>query len=99
VLQKLLAPCEALMRGLKLGQKFALIAVALIAPLAFVTYSYVSGQRTQVAFSATERAGVIAVRPLVELLGAVDEARAGAAQAKRSRSRASSLRPTEPISR
>jgi hypothetical protein len=41
VFQKLFAPCEALMRGLKLGQKFALIAVALIVPLAYVTYSYV----------------------------------------------------------
>ncbi len=75
---KLFAPCEALMRRLKLGQKFALIAVVLIAPLAFVTYSYVSAQGKQEAFSAKESAGLIAIRPLVALLGAVDEARSGA---------------------
>ena len=67
------------MRRLKLGQKFGLIAVVLIAPLAFVTYSYVSAQGKQEAFSTKERAGLIAVRPLVALLGAVDEARSGAA--------------------
>ena len=76
---RLFAPCEALMRRLKLGQKFALIAVVLIAPLAFVTYSYVSAQGKQEAFSTKERAGLIAVRPLVALLGAVAEARSGAA--------------------
>ena len=80
VFLKVFAPCEALMRRLKLGQKFALIAVVLVAPLAFVTYSYVSAQGAQEAFSAKERAGLIAVRPLVALLGAVDEARSGAAQ-------------------
>ena len=79
VFLKLFAPCEALMRSLKLGQKFALIAVVLIAPLAFVTYSYVSAQGKQEAFSTKERAGLAAVRPLVALLGAVDEARSGAA--------------------
>ena len=52
---KLFAPCEALMRRLKLGQKFALIAVVLVAPLAFVTYSYVSSQGKQEAFSTKER--------------------------------------------
>ena len=76
---ELFAPCEALMRRLKLAQKFALIAVVLIAPLAFVTYSYVSAQGKHEAFSIKERAGLIAVRPLVALLGAVAEARSGAA--------------------
>jgi hypothetical protein len=47
--------------------------------LAFVTYSYVSSQEKQEAFSTKERAGLVAVRPLVALLGAVDEARSGAA--------------------
>jgi methyl-accepting chemotaxis protein len=79
VFLKLFAPCEALMRRLKPGQKFALIALALIVPLAFVTYSYVGGQRKQVAFSAKERVGVTAVRPLVDLLAATDEARSAAA--------------------
>ena len=79
VFVRLFAPCEALMRRLKLGQKFALIAIVLIAPLAFITYSYVSAQGKQEAFSTQEQAGLIAVRPLVALLGAVDEARSGAA--------------------
>ena len=68
------------MRRLRPGQKFALIAAALIIPLAFVTYSYVAGQRKQVEFSAKERVGVAAVRPLVELLAATNEARSAAAQ-------------------
>ena len=79
VFLKLFAPCEALMRRLKLGQKFALIAVVLLAPLAFVTYSYVSTQGKQEAFSTKERAGLTAIRPLVTLLGAAAEARSGAA--------------------
>jgi methyl-accepting chemotaxis protein len=59
--------------------KFAVIAFVLIAPLAFVTVRYVREQSRQISSAARERRGVVAVRPLVDLLGALDAARAGAA--------------------
>ena len=70
---------------LKLAPTFTLIAVVLMAPLAFVTVSYVDAQNKQAAFSEKERVGVTAVRPMVELLAAAGDARSGAAQADRSR--------------
>ncbi len=78
--RKIFAPCERLMRRLKLAQKFALIAIVLVAPLAFVTYSYYVTQNKQVVFADQERAGIVAIRPMVELLAAVGEARSAAAQ-------------------
>ena len=79
--RKIFAPCERLMRRLKLAQKFGLIAIVLVAPLAFVTYSYYDTQNKQVVFADQERAGIVAIRPMVELLAAVGEARSAAAQA------------------
>jgi methyl-accepting chemotaxis protein len=67
------------MQRLKLAHKFGLIAVVLIAPLGFVTGSFVGAQNMQVAFSAKERLGVTAIRPLVELLAAASDARSDAA--------------------
>jgi methyl-accepting chemotaxis protein len=78
-LQTLFIPCEQLMRRLKLAQKFAVIAVVLVVPLGFVTNSYLAVQNKQVAFSSKERVGVAAIRPMVDLLAAVDDARSGAA--------------------
>jgi methyl-accepting chemotaxis protein len=74
------APGEALMRRLKLAQKFGVLAVVLLVPFVFVTNSYVSVQNDNRDFSAKERLGVVAIRPMVELLGAVGEARARAAR-------------------
>src|SRR5687768_15931383 len=64
---------------LKLAPTFAVIAVVLMAPLAFVTANYVDAQNAQVAFSAKERVGVTDIRPMVELLAAVGDARSRAA--------------------
>ncbi|HWW52323.1 MAG TPA: methyl-accepting chemotaxis protein, partial [Acidimicrobiales bacterium] len=79
-LARLFLPCEWLMSRLKLAQKFAVIAVVLIVPLVFVMTSYLGLQNRQVAFSSKERVGVVAIRPMVELLAAVDAARSGAAR-------------------
>lgn len=73
------APSERLMRRLKLAQKFALIAVVLVVPLTFVTYSYYVTQRKQVTFADRERAGTAAIRQMVELLAGVTDARSAAA--------------------
>ena len=76
-------PSEALMRRLKLPQKFALIAVLLVTPFAFVAKSYVDAQTSQADFAAGERSGMVAIDPMTRLLGAVDDARAAAAAGTR----------------
>jgi methyl-accepting chemotaxis protein len=78
VFQKVFAPCERLMRRLNPAQKFALIAIVLVAPLAFVTDRYYVTQNKQVVFADQERAGIIAIRPMIGLLAAVDDARSAA---------------------
>jgi methyl-accepting chemotaxis protein len=75
-------PCERLMRRLKLAQKFALITVVLVTPMAFVAISYIGGQNTQAAFAVKERAGLAASRPMLAMLGAVDRARSAAAHGR-----------------
>lgn len=83
--QSVFAPCERLMRRLKLTHKFALIAIALVAPLAFVTYSFYETQNKQVVFADQERLGVVVVAPTIDLLAAVDDARSAAAHNDASR--------------
>jgi methyl-accepting chemotaxis protein len=79
VFQRIFAPCELLMRRLKPAQKFALIAIVLVVPLAFVTDRYYVTQNKQVVFADQERAGIVAIRPMIDLLAAVDNARSAAA--------------------
>jgi methyl-accepting chemotaxis protein len=67
------------MRRLRLATKFALIAFALLVPLALVARSYVGLQNDQVEFSTRERAGVVAIDPLMELLAVAGDARSAAA--------------------
>jgi methyl-accepting chemotaxis protein len=73
------APSERLMRRLKLPQKFALIAIVLVTPLAFVAVSYISAQDTQAGFASKERVGIQGIDPALALLSAVDAARSAAA--------------------
>ena len=80
MLWRVFAPCEWLMRRLKLAHKFGLIAIVLVAPLAFVTYSFYETQNKQVVFADQERLGVVAIAPIVDLLVVVGEARSAAAQ-------------------
>ncbi len=83
--QTIFAPSELLMKRLKLAQKFAVIAVVLLIPAAFVTNSYLSLQNSNIDFARNERAGVVAIRPMVDLLAAVGDARGGAARGEPSR--------------
>jgi methyl-accepting chemotaxis protein len=83
--QTIFAPSELLMKRLKLAQKFAVIAVVLLIPAAFVTNSYLSLQNSNIDFARNERAGVVAIRPMVDLLAAVGDARGSAARGEPSR--------------
>jgi methyl-accepting chemotaxis protein len=78
-------PSELLMKRLKLAQKFAVIAVVLLIPAAFVTNSYLSLQNSNIDFAKNERHGVVAIRPMVDLLAAVGDARGGSARGDLSR--------------
>jgi methyl-accepting chemotaxis protein len=75
---RLLGPACWLLGRLRYAQKFVVIAVALLAPLSFATYAYVTTQDAQIAFSAKERQGVAYIAPLGDLLIAVVGARAAA---------------------
>ena len=72
-------PSESLMRRLKLPWKFLLVAVLLITPFVGVGRSYLDSQDSQANFAVGERAGIRAVGPMTQLLGAVQGARAAAA--------------------
>ena len=74
--QRVFAPAAAFIGRLKYAQKFLLIGLVLLAPLAFVGYTYLGQQGTQTAFSAKERVGVAYIRPLNALLGTLVQARA-----------------------
>ena len=50
-------PAIALMVRLKYAQKFVLIGLVLLAPLAFVSHAYLGQQGAQTAFSSKERVG------------------------------------------
>lgn len=67
------------MQRLKLSQKFALIAVVLVAPLLYVTWSYVRVQNDKMAFSNHELKGVHAIDESFQLIGSVATARSAAA--------------------
>src|SRR5690242_2784640 len=73
---RILAPAAALMGRLKYAQKFALIGLVLLAPVAVIGYSYLGQQGAQTSFSADERVGVAYVTPVNELLGKLVQNRA-----------------------
>jgi len=75
---RLLGPACWLLGRLRYAQKFVVIAVALLAPLSFATYAYVTAQDAQIAFSAKERQGVAYIAPLGDLLIEAVGARAAA---------------------
>jgi diguanylate cyclase (GGDEF)-like protein len=68
-------PAAAVIGRLKYAQKFAVVGLVLLIPLAFVTQAYVGLQRGQIAFSAKERSGVALIAPLISLMSRVVEAR------------------------
>jgi len=69
------------MARLRYAQKFALIAVVMLAPLAYVAWEYRGSQQRQIDFSAKERLGVDYVRPVSQLLIALGSARDAAVRA------------------
>jgi methyl-accepting chemotaxis protein len=71
-------PATALMGRLKYAQKFVLIGLVLLAPLAFVANAYLGQQGAQTSFSGKERVGVTYIEPLDDLLGRLVVARAAA---------------------
>jgi methyl-accepting chemotaxis protein len=79
----LFGPSEALMRRLKLPQKFLLVAVLLLTPFVVVGRSYIRAQNSQADFAIGERAGIVAVDPMTRLLGAVESLRAASAAGHR----------------
>jgi diguanylate cyclase (GGDEF)-like protein len=71
----LFRPAAALAGRLRYAQKFLVVGLVLIIPLAVVAWAYVDLQRAQIAFSAKERQGVAYLGPLMALTDAVVEAR------------------------
>jgi signal transduction histidine kinase/DNA-binding response OmpR family regulator len=65
----LLSPATAVMNRLKYPQKFALISVVFLLPLAMVMYFFYSEINASIAFSRKELDGTRYLRPLKQLLG------------------------------
>jgi len=57
------------------AKKFGIVGIALVLPLAFVTNAYLGVQRSSESFAAKERQGVTYVRPAVDLVAALVDAR------------------------
>jgi len=92
-------PTTALMGRLTYPQKFALIGCVLLAPLAFVAYTYFGLQGTNKAFSAKERVGVAYIAPLNALLGKVVGSEEARSSAQRTSGRRRGTSPPLPRSR
>jgi methyl-accepting chemotaxis protein len=88
-------PAAWVMGRLRYAQKFVLVGVILIAPLAYVLNAYLSDKDASIAFSAKERLGVQYVRPSLALLADVVEARSAAVAGDRAGLAAAERRLTE----
>lgn len=75
-----LGPAAVLIGRLRYWQKFVLIGLVLIAPLAYVAVSYLGVQSRDTSFAVKERVGVVYLRPATQLLARVVEARSVAVQ-------------------
>ena len=90
-IQRGFTPAIRLTGRLKYAQKFLLIGLVLVAPLAFVVKSYLDQQSTQIDFSAKERVGVVYAKPATVLLARLVAARAVAVQVAAHRGSAAAL--------
>jgi methyl-accepting chemotaxis protein len=63
----LFRPAAALLSRLRYAHKILLVATLLVVPLGFVTVGYVDIQREKVDFSASERDGLVYLKPLLDL--------------------------------
>jgi methyl-accepting chemotaxis protein len=66
------------MDRLRYARKFALIAVVLTVPMAFVAVSYLNVQARDTSFAQKEKVGVVYLRPATDLLFTLAHARAAA---------------------
>ena len=89
--QRAFVPAAKLIGRLKYWQKFVLIGFVLIAPLAYVVFSYIGVQNRDTAFAAKEQVGVVYVKPATDLLSQVVNARALAVQVAAHQADASAL--------
>jgi methyl-accepting chemotaxis protein len=71
-------PATAVLGRLRYAQKFALIGLVLLAPLAFVVNAYVTEKGAQIAFSAKERVGTEYMTPAAAVLADLVDAREAA---------------------
>jgi methyl-accepting chemotaxis protein len=80
ILRPALRPAVTLMSRLRYAQKFLLIALVMIVPLAWVVKSYLGVQQDGMSFASAEQAGVVYLKPTTDLLLSVVRARAVAVQ-------------------
>ena len=80
VVERGLNPAAKLIGQLRYWQKFLLIGLVLIAPLAYVVIAYLGVQSRDTSFAVKERVGTVYLRPATALLASVVDARAQAVQ-------------------
>jgi methyl-accepting chemotaxis protein len=76
LIERGLNPAARLLGRLRYSQKFLLIGVVLVAPLAYVALSYLGVQSRDTSFAVKERVGVVYLRPATRLLARLVSARA-----------------------
>jgi len=70
-----LEPGARLMSSLRYTRKFALLGVALLAPLVYVAYEYVTTENAPIDFAAKEQVGVKYITPIETLMSDLVRAR------------------------
>jgi methyl-accepting chemotaxis protein len=80
VVERGLNPAAILIGRLRYWQKFLLIGLVLIAPLAYVAVAYLGVQSRDTSFAVKERVGIVYLRPATRLLASVVDARSAAVQ-------------------
>ena len=75
-----LKPAIALLDRMSYARKIAVVALVLALPLAIVSWAYVDQQRAQINFAEREREGVRYLKPLLDVLLSVSDARDRAAK-------------------
>ena len=67
LLERSLHPAARLIGRLRYSQKFLLIGLVLVAPLAYVAFSYLGVQSRDTSFAVKERVGVVYLRPAMRV--------------------------------
>jgi methyl-accepting chemotaxis protein len=91
ILSRALQPAISLMSRLRYAQKFLLIGLVMIVPLAWVVKSYLGVQSDGTSFANAEQAGVVYLKPTTDLLLSIVRARAVAVQVAAHEAPASAL--------